>query len=335
MIRFSMKVACRWMWTRRKRCVLVLLSVLLLASNALAFMHAGAMTHFVNEGSNRTASPESLTTFQRAGLLIFGVSVPRPTNAIDPSSLSLPYTTHRIPIAAGQSLEAWHIRSAEPKGLVMLCHGYAAAKSSLIPAAVAFGELGYDTLLLDFRGSGGSTGEDTTIGYREADDVAAAVTYVRSTFAPQRLVLYGQSMGAVAILRAVGVKGVTADALVLESPFDRLLSTVNHRFEAMGLPAFPMSRLLVLWGGLRQGYWAFDHNPQDYARRITIPTLVMHGQHDPRVTPDEARQVAEAVAGPKRFVLFPNAGHLALVEADVAQWRNAIAGFISGVNRSR
>ena len=42
-------------------------------------------------------------------------------------------------------------------------------------------------------------------------------------------------------------------AVVVESVFDRLLSTAENRFHSMGIPAFPMARLLIFWGG---GAWA-------------------------------------------------------------------------------
>ena len=45
-----------------------------------------------------------------------------------------------------------------------------------------FRKLGYSTLLVDFRGSGGSSEATTTIGVLEADDVAAAVAFARTTW---------------------------------------------------------------------------------------------------------------------------------------------------------
>ena len=51
--------------------------------------------------------------------------------------------------------------------------------------------------------------------------------------------LYGISMGAAAILRAVHSCGVQPDAIIVEAVFDRMLATVGHRFEVMGLPSFP------------------------------------------------------------------------------------------------
>jgi hypothetical protein len=104
-------------------------------------------------------------------------------------------------------------------------------------------EMGYSTFLVDFRGSGGSSGTVTTLGMREAEDVAAAVTYVRQMWPEQRIILYSTSMGSSAVLRAVAVEGVQPDAIIAETPFDRLSSAVRARLRLMGLPIFPATEL--------------------------------------------------------------------------------------------
>ncbi len=75
-------------------------------------------------------------------------------------------------------------------------------------------------------------------------------------------------------------------ALVLESPFDALLSTVVNRFALMGLPAFPFAHLLVFWGGVQQGFNGFRHYPADYATEVRCAVLLLDGANDTRVTPD-------------------------------------------------
>ncbi len=135
--------------------------------------------------------------------------------------------------------------------------------------------MGYAAFLLDFHGSGGSRGSDTSIGVREADDAARAVEYVRRKFPNRRLILYGQSMGSA--FGAIAVNGVRPDAIIVECPFDRLLSTASNRFAAMGLPAFPAAHLLIFWGGVQQGFNAFRHNPVEYARNVACPVLLLHG----------------------------------------------------------
>ena len=52
------------------------------------------------------------------------------------------------------------------------------AKSSLLDSAKVFNLLGYRSVLVDFRGSGGSTGSSTTIGVRESQDVALVFQHV-------------------------------------------------------------------------------------------------------------------------------------------------------------
>ena len=56
-------------------------------------------------------------------------------------------------------------------------------------------------------------------------------------------------MGAASVLRSVHSCGVQPDAIIAESVFDRMLTTVRHRFELMGVPSFPCAELLVFWGG--------------------------------------------------------------------------------------
>lgn len=46
-------------------------------------------------------------------------------------------------------------------------------------------------------------------------------------------------------------------------------------FAACFAPTFPMTGLLVFWGGVQNGFWAFGHNPTAYAKKISCPTLVL------------------------------------------------------------
>ncbi|HKM56418.1 MAG TPA: alpha/beta hydrolase, partial [Isosphaeraceae bacterium] len=238
----------RWMWLHRKFSFCLLLAAVLVALNIVAYNHAYSMTHF-REGGSRTASPETLPFFAKAQVVLLGVNIPRPCNHADPSSQGLTFETLQFQGKDGVSLEAWHLANSSAKGLVLLLHGYAACKASLLSEASAFHDLGYAVVLLDLRGSGGSAGNETTIGVYEAEDVAAVVESLRKKHPDQPLILYGQSMGSVAILRAIAENGVQPEAVVVECPFDRLLSTVENRFSAIGLPAFPCAHLLVFWGG--------------------------------------------------------------------------------------
>ena len=212
--------------------------------------------------------------------------------------------------------------------MVILFHGYSAEKTSLLGEARAFLDLGASVLLVDFRGSGGSSESYTTVGVHEAEDVAAAVRYARAKLSHDNVLVFGRSMGAAALLRAVHAYGIQPDGVMLEAVFDTLLNTVRHRFRALQVPAFPSAELLVFWGGRQWGFDGFEHNPSAYAASVHCPVLLMHGARDPRVRLTEARRVYEAIPGNKEFVTFAQSGHESYVSNNASQWRTAVARFI-------
>src|SRR5262249_42456363 len=131
-----------------------------------------------------------------------------------------------------------------------------------------------------------------------------------------------------AVLRAVSVHALKPEALVLECPFDRLLTTVEARFDALGVPSFPAARLLVFWGGVQHGFDGFAHNPVDYAADVACPALVLHGEADRRVTVAQVQAIADRVPGRRRVVTFPGLGHQSYRAARPREWQRAVSDFL-------
>ncbi len=216
--------------------------------------------------------------------------------------------------------------------MVALFHGYAASKSALLSTARLFHELGYRVLLVDFYGSGGSTGSGTTIGVKEADDVAATLAYARRAWKAPKVILYGISMGGAALLRAIAVNGAQPDAIIVEATFDRLRHTSENRFRVMGVPIAPLADLLLFWGSVQHGFNFFSHNPLEYARAVKCPALILHGENDQRATLEQARGVAAAMGQHARFVSFAGVRHVPIVEAQPDAWRNAVRQFLESLH---
>jgi uncharacterized protein len=324
-----MAYCLKWIWSRRKRAAFSVLLLAFVPINTLAFMHARAMTHF-QTGVSRTANPEGLTTLQKVRVLLTGVDNPRPENHATPESLGLPFAIHKVQSDDGITLEAWHVSREDAKALVLMFHGYAACKASLLGEASALRELGYAVLLMDFRGSGGSSGSKTSIGVDEAEDVRHVWDYARLTWGDQRIVLYGQSMGSAAILRALSLhQEIQPAASVLECPFDKLRSTVANRFTAMGLPAFPGADLLLFWGSVQIGFNGYDHNPIEYARAVRSPILLLHGRNDKRVSPKQAEVIFQNLAGDREYKVFSAAGHESYFAACPDEWKQSVSAFLS------
>jgi len=297
------------------------------ALNIVARNHAHAMMHFTNSGK-RTEKPESLSFLQKAKVLLVGVNIPRPHGQSTPADVGLDFKTIRIEGRNGVQLGGWYCPNGRNDAVVLLFHGYSADKSAMLGEAAAFHAMGLPVLLVDFRGSGASSESYTSVGFHEADDVTTAVLYARSNLPQSRILLFGQSMGGVAILRAIHNHSVKPDAVIVEAVFDTMLNTVRHRFQAMGIPSFPGAQLLVFWGGWQIGFDGFRHNPVEYARSVSCPILFLHGTDDPRARIGEGRRVYAATPAPKWFKAFPDAGHESYVSRHPQQWKDAVQEFL-------
>jgi predicted alpha/beta-fold hydrolase len=162
---------------KRFRWLLWLFALGFVAMNVVAFFHAWRFTHFTQETGIHSPNPEQLSASQKLWLLLTGIRNPKPQNGPKPD---FPVETVTIASPNGP-LEAWYARpdSTARRGIVALFHGYTSSKSHLTHEAAYFRRLGYAVLLVDLAGNGNSVGYRTTVGYREADDVAAAVTWLR------------------------------------------------------------------------------------------------------------------------------------------------------------
>lgn len=282
--------------------------------NAVVAAHAWRFTHFAAEGA-KTPNPEDLGMLDRAWVLATGVVVPRPEVRRSPAELGLEATLTRGDVST------WVIEGTG-RGTALMFHGYGGVKSDLLDEAAVLHRAGWTTILVDFPGSGGSAGNVTSLGWREAEVVAE----LAAQSGP--VLLFGKSMGSAAILRAVADLGAEADVLVLENPYDRLVTTAAHRFEALGLPGHPGAELLVAWGGLELGFNGFAMNPVEFASRVHVPTLLLHGSEDARVRLEEVRAIDAALAGPHALEVFEGAGHIGLYAADPGKWEIAVLGFL-------
>jgi uncharacterized protein len=304
-----------WLTRKGTRLFTLFVLVVCLILNISAFIGAYTLTHLKTPGQ-------------------FGLGLTRPISSNLPSKIGLEYVTGWIPISQTEWLETWSISvdNSNSKGTVILFPGNRGSKAKqLLPPAQVFHALGYDTLLVDFRGVGGSSGNTSTLGMREAEDVATSVNYAQKSTMKRPLVLYGISMGTSAILKAVADGKVAPDAIILELPFARLVDAVGSRVRATSIPTFPMAELTVLWGSIQHRFNGFAHNPQDYATQVKCPTLILHGKLDKWTTEAQIDRIYQNLGGTKQLSIFPNAAHDLLVTVDRDRWTQDIKMFLNGV----
>jgi uncharacterized protein len=116
-----------------------------------------------------------------------------------------------------------------PAPTVVICHGYRVSRSMLRPVAALEYQHGYNILLFDFRGHGGSESVFTSGGNAEVRDLEAAI--VVATRQPETLpgsvILHGFSMGASIALLTLPHPDVVA--VIADSPYAHL-DAILRRF---------------------------------------------------------------------------------------------------------
>ena len=182
-------------------------------------------------------------------------------------------------------------------------------------------------VLVDFLGSGGSDGNTCSIGYKEAGQVKACFDYVQSK-GEKSIYLFGISMGAVAIMKCIKDFHPDVKGIILECPFGYFKTTVKNRFNNFGVPTFPMADLLMIWGSYHTGYWTYNHNPAEYAKEISCPTLLLHGKNDHAVSKKEIDDIYKNLKEKKTLKTFENTGHDIFTPANIYIWLGVVKNFL-------
>lgn len=198
--------------------------------------------------------------------------------------------------ADGTRLHGWFFesQSGPEVATVIFFHGNGGNIKNVSWVGQRFAKRGFDVLLFDYRGYGASDG----VAANESDlyaDGDAAVAFVRNAKAarPERIVLYGQSLGT-AIVADVASRGVFG-AVVMESGLSSASSVA-----ASALPWLP--RWLHFLG----------KNRFESARKLTsvkAPILITHGDPDHTIPTGESQMLFASANEPKKLLIFRGAGH--------------------------
>ncbi len=302
-----------------------ILLFLFILMNTIAIFHAYKFTHFAENNTVKTKTPEKLSLIDKVKTLFLGVNNPKPKNN------KVPTQKYQIlNLRSNKDIECWFIKNKKPKGTVILFHGYGGEKSSMIERSNEFIKLGFNTVLVDFMGSGNSEGNQTTIGFKEAKQVKTCFDYITKS-GEQNIYLFGTSMGAVSIMKCINDSKINPKGIIIECPFGSMYKTVCARFKKMNAPTFPMAGLLVFWGGLQNGFWGFSHNPAEYAKNISCPVLLLYGEKDKSVSREEINTIYENLKGQKRINIYKATGHENYLIKNKIQWTKDVTGFINSI----
>jgi len=297
--------------------------VLFLSINVVVAFHAYKFTHYYNPGEVVIKKQDEKTSWDKTKEILFGFNFVKNPNKSTVSDFNTVY----LKTSNGLKLEAWLIEVENPKGTVALFHGYKGSKTGISNEASAFRKLGYNTIVLDFRAHGNSEGNTCTFGYKEAEDVRLVYDYLKEK-GEQNIFLYGISMGAATITKAINDYGLSPSRIILDMPFGTISSAVKGRIKMMNLPVEPLATLLIFWGGTEHGFWAYGIKPSEYVKKIKCPVLLQVGKNDPRVSFEETNDIYTNIPAQKKLVVYENSGHESLCNKENNKWLSEITAFL-------
>lgn len=246
-------------------------------------------------GSRRTflMALIAIVGLQTAPLLFEKKLIYFPQRELDltPADLGLPHQEVTLRAEDGVRLHGWFLPVREAALVVLVCHGNAGNISHRLDRALLLqAKLGLSVFLFDYRGYGKSEGRPDEAGtYRDAR--AAYQHLIDGGLAPERVVLFGESLGAAVAVQLALEKQVAA--LVLESPFTSIADMAKAVY-----PFLPLGRLVRT---------RYDNLAK--ISSIRAPLLILHGTRDRTVPFEQGERLFRAASGPKRFFAIPGAGH--------------------------
>jgi pimeloyl-ACP methyl ester carboxylesterase len=217
---------------------------------------------------------------------------PRPANCAD-----------RVFETDGVRLQGWHCRAAEtPRGTVIYLHGTADNRGSAVGVIRRFTAAGLDVVAYDSRAHGVSGGEFCTYGYFEKTDLRRVI----DGLPPHPVVLFGASLGAAVALQAAAGDARVAAVIAVEVFSD--LRTIARERAPRVLTRSAIQKAFDV-AEARAQFRVDSVSPVQAARSIRVPVLLVHGAEDRDTPPEHSRRVLAELAGPKRLILVPGAGH--------------------------
>lgn len=248
--------------------------------------------------------------FLLQGRFLFLPHIPGRIIKQDPATIGLSFEEVELRTSDDLLLHAWFVPAEQERGTILFCHGNAGNISHRLESLLIFHDLGFSTLIFDYRGYGRSEGHPSEEGtYRDGEAAWDHLTRIRN-IPPERIILFGRSLGGGVATRL----GVThhPGALIVESSFTSVPDL------AAGLYPLLPARLLC----------RFRYNNLQRIPRIHCAILIIHSRDD-EIIPFSHGQTLRGAAGTGATFLELQGGHNEGFLLDEKRYREGMERFLA------
>jgi hypothetical protein len=270
-----------------------------------------------------------LATAAISAVLVYWIVKPQRTSS-EISMASFPGRPDEVDftVAGLGERKGWFFPGLRGAPTIILCHGYQSSRGELLTLVSALQDHQYNVYVFDFAAHGSNAGV-TTFGYREADEIRAAIDTLakRNDVDPVRFGLWGYNLGAYAALREAE-KDPRVRALALDSVYDSPNQMVKVGVEKTGVGGFPLMVKSAQTGfeWLNYGY----KNDPPLSRKMKslngVPVLFLQAADDPELA-SISRDMFLMAPEPREQQIIAHGNFVNLPEDEKRTYENRIVTF--------
>ena len=193
---------------------------------------------------------------------------------------------------------------------ILYIHGNAEDLGDIQPVLQQLQTIGFSVFAYDYRGYGTSQGKPSERNaYRDVDTAYEYLTQKLGVL-PERIIVYGRSVGAGSAVDLAARKPVAG--LIMESAFTSAFRVV------VPIPILPFDKFRNI----------------DKIKRVNCPVLVMHGRVDEVIPFQHGQQLFATASEPKLALWVDDASHNDFMWAAAERYGKTLQEFVELIVRS-
>jgi uncharacterized protein len=270
-----------------------------------------------------------LATVVISGVLTYWIVKPQRTSS-EINMASFPGRPDEVDFSVPGSgnRRGWFFPGFRGAPTVILLHGYESSRGELLTLVSALQDHQYNVFVFDFTAHGANAGV-TTFGYREADEVRAAIDVLakRNDVDAARFGLWGYNLGAYAALREAE-KDPRVRALALDAVYDYPKQMVKVGVEKTGVGGFPF---MVKSAQMCFEWMNYEHkNDPPLSAKISkmagVPILFIEAADDPE-SASIGREMFLKAPEPREEAIIPHGNFVNLPDDEKREYENRVVSF--------
>jgi len=245
-----------------------------------------------------------------------------------PADLGLKAEEVQFENGFGNRLRGWYFPVEGAEHSILICMGNTGNIACMLQYAEIFVSGGFNVLMFDYQGYGGSEGSASVLSL--ASDATAAFDWLVNERGqpPRKIGIFGVSLGSILAMSVAASRG--AGAVATEDIFlpGKHVDAFERFYEDQPLIVFAVR-------GIRSTILP-QVDPIETVKRLQCPLFLVHGERDRLLPPSGSVELAEVAEVPTRVWIMDGVGHAPeSLEVNDLEFRFQLCRFFADVFSGR